>query len=598
MKTFIKKAWLCLALLCLAACNDDFMDRFPETEIGIENFFNSEEDLKMYLHNLYDFPVGYRNADAATDNAATTGNMEIKTMMTGSPSSANINGGWDWGRLRTVNLFLENFRKAQLGDELLNHYEGVARFFRARFYMEKVKRFSDVPWYDKVLGTNDEDQLYKPRDPREMVVQKIFEDYEFAAKHVLPSQPAGAVNKWVVKAFQARHALYEGTYRKYHAELGLQNSANQFLQLARDVSKDIMDNGGFAIHNTGNPQTDYAALFISTNLTANREVILPRMYEFETLNAGWSPSMFGNFEVSPSKDLAQAYLMADGTYYSQQPGFRTKLFVEEFQGRDPRLSQTYAFPGWELVYTSTYSQGGGVYVQQLNKNFSGYHLIKGFLNTTDQAVHNSVDFPVLRYAEVLLNHAEAKAELGELGQADLDRTVNQLRNRAGMPPMSMSPQVDPLQAARYPNIQSAQAQVLLEIRRERRVELAIEGFRFDDLMRWEAGKLLENEPEGLYFPGPGKYDLTGDGIEDIVLIPNSESVPAIRETNSLGTQLVYYRTGFQDEDAGVYLANGVSGTVQTVRDRGVFVAPKYYYRPIPATHVTVNPNLKQIMGWQ
>jgi hypothetical protein len=141
--------------------------------------------------------------------------------------------------------------------------------------------------------------------------------------------------------------------------------------------------------------------------------------------------------------------------------------------------------------------------------------------------------------------------------------------------------------------------VLLEIRRERRIELALEGFRFDDLMRWKAGKLLEAEPEGLYFPALGKYDLNGDGVDDIILIEASETVPGAgaKEQNSLGVELVYYRAGVQGEDANVYLANGTSGTVQTVIDRGVFQEPKYYYRPIPQTHVIVNPNLKQVFGW-
>jgi len=118
-------------------------------------------------------------------------------------------------------------------------------------------------------------------------------------------------------------------------------------------------------------------------------------------------------------------------------------------------------------------------------------------------------------------------------------------------------------------------------------------------MRWKAGKLLEAEPEGLYFPGLGKYDLNGDGVEDIILIQGSETVPGVgeKEVNSLGVELIYYRTGVQGDDANVYLENGSSGTVQTVIDRGEFIEPKYYYRPIPETHMVVNPNLIQIFGW-
>lgn len=591
-------------IILFSACNDDYMDRFPKTEIGTENFFKSEEDLKMFLYNLYSFPGINEYGDDGyytTDNAANTGNTELKNIMLASnPTSATITGGWDWGTLRSINLFLENFREADVSDDLLAHYEGVARFFRARFYMDKVKRFSDVPWYEQVIGTSDEDLLYKGRDSREMVVEKIFEDYEFAAQNVKADQSTGAVDKWVVLTYMARHALYEGTYRKYHSELGLESSANTYLAMARDAAKQVMDNGGFSIYNTGNPESDYGTLFHSQDLTSNSEVIFARIFEDQVINSGWWEWMFGNYEVSPSKDLLQSYLMADGSYYTSQPDYETKTFVEEFENRDPRLMQTYAYPGWELINTATYSQGGGIYIQQLQKNFTGYHQIKGFVNSTEQTVQNGVDFPSLRYAEILLTYAEAKAELGELNQTDLDMTVNVLRDRAGMPHMTMNTQVDPVQEARFPNVSGSLKNEILEIRRERRIEFALEGYRYDDLMRWEAGHLLETEPKGLYFPGLGKYDLTGDGVEDIVLLDISESIPGAgdKETNELGETLIYYRVGPQDSDASFYISGDNQGYVESIKDRGTFVNPKYYYRPIPQSDVTVNPNLTQIFGWE
>ena len=591
------------SIILLSACNDEFMDRFPETSIGTENFFKSEEDLAMYVFNLYDFPgLSIYGDDAynTSDNATTTGNTELKTMMISTPSSATITGGWNWEKLRSINLFLENVDRAEVSEDVLNHYIGVARFFRAKFYMHKVKRYSDVPWYNQTIGTSDEELLYKARDPRTMIVDKIFEDYRFAAQHVKTDQEEGAVDKWVVLAFQARHALYEGTFRKYHPELGLESSANTYLEMSANLSKQIMDNGGFSIFNTGNPESDYASLFVNTSLQSNPEVILTTLFENDVLNNGFWEWYFGDYEIGPSKDLLQAYLMNDGSYYSDVTDYQTKLFVEEFVNRDPRLTQTYAYPGWELINVDTYSQGGGIYKQRLQKNFSGYHQIKGFINTTDETVQNSVDVPVIRFAETLLTYAEAKAELGQLTQGDLDRTINILRDRAGMPPMSMNPPIDPVQETRYPNVNSTQKNEILEIRRERRVELALEGYRHDDLMRYAAGKLLENEPEGLYFPGLGRYDLTGDGVEDIILLDLSESIPAAadKEKNSLGEAFIYYRVGPQDSDASFYLNNGTSGTVSTVKERGSFVDPKYYYRPIPQTHVTVNPNLIQLFGWE
>ncbi len=587
------------SIILLTACNDEFLDRFPETEIGKENFFNTEEDLNLYINNLYSFPgSGNYQGDgyATSDNMANTGNTELKTMMITSPDATTVQGGWNWERLRTINFFLENFGKADIPDDMKNHFEGLARYFRATFYMAMVKRYSDVPWYDKVIETGDEEALYKARDPREFVVGKIFEDFQFAADHVFEDQPAGAVHNLFVKAEMARAALHEGTFRKYHAELGLQGSANTFLEIASDMAKEVMDSGKYSIYNTGNPNSDYYDLFVSSDLTGNPEVLFANISQDQLKNSGNSETIFGNYEVSPSKDLLQAYLMSDGSFYTEQADYETRLFVEEFQNRDPRLSQTYAYPGWELIRTGAYAQGEGIYVQQLNKNFSGYHQIKGYVNAKEQAIINDVDYPVLRYAEVLLIYAESRAELGELTQADLDATVNVLRDRVGMPHMTMSVKTDAVQQARYPQVSSP---VLLEIRRERRVELAFEGFRFDDLMRWAAGKLLEAEPEGLYFPSLGKYDLTGDGIVDIILIDESETIPSgpDKELNELGVPLIYYRTSLPNGTGGVYLKNGTSGTVQTVNERGVFVEPKYYYRPIPANQVTINPNLTQIFGW-
>ncbi len=581
-------------VILMSACNDDFLDRLPETEIGVDNFFNTEEDLSIYVNGLYNFPGLGIYYDDATDNAGTTGNREIKTIMTTDANSQTITSDWHWGALWSINLFLENAEKADIGADVKNHYIGVARFFRAQFYMEKVKRYSNVPWYDQVLETDSED-LFKTSDPRETVVDHIFEDYQFAMEHVRESVPTGAVDKWTVMAYYSRNALYEGTFRKYHSELGLEGTANDFLELAAKVSQDIADQGPFSIYNTGNPAQDYMTLFGSQDLTANPEVIFTNIYEADVKNTDDPQYLFGSYEMSMSRDLLETYLMDDGTYFSQQMGIETMEFVEEFQDRDPRLSQTFAYPGWGLYYTATYSPGTTNYVQELKKNFTGYHQIKGFANDPSIDVRRGIDIPVLRYAEVLLNLAEARAELGTLNQGVLDATVNQIRSRAGMPPLNMAVSSDPVQAQRYPQVTDP---VLLEIRRERRVEFAMEGRRLDDLNRWNAGKLMEKEPVGMYFPGLGKYDLTGDGVADIQLLGIEDAIPEPKELNENGVALIYYRTGSVGSNADVYLTEGTSGNVVGTPERGTFQEPKHYYRPIPAPEMALNPNLEQVFGWE
>lgn len=584
----------CMMLL-FVSCKKDFMDRYPQTSVPPELFFKSEEDLSLYINGLLTIPGrGNYLSDQDTDDKATTGAVEIKSIMTGNPSSQNITSGWTWGRLRDINYFLDNYTKAAVSEEVKKHYAGLARYYRALFYVDKVKRYSDVPWYSKTLNPSDTTDLYKPRDSRALVMDSVMADLAFAAANVKSDVPTGTPNVWVVKLVQARVALYEGTYRRYHTELNLAGTASTFLQTAAQVAKEVMDSGNFALHGS------YAGLFTSASLAGNSEVLLASIYDQDLKRSGGNGNIL-DYEMSPSRDLVQTYLMADGSRFTSQAGYQTFGFVQEFQNRDPRLSATVFYPGFILA---TNAPNPKPYIQRLNKNFTGYHQLKGYINSTDNKTIADVDFPTYRYAEVLLIYAEAKAEMETLTQSDLDESVNLLRARVGLPNLSMSwanSNVDPVLAAKYPNVAGANQGVILEIRREKRVEFAMEGYRFDDLMRWAAGKELEKIPEGMYFSGLGNFDLTGDGIADIKLIDKNASIPPAdqQETNSLGERLVYYKAGSFGEDVTVYLKNGNAGgtTVTEVTPRQ-FIDPKYYYRPIPFNQVTLNPALQQLFGWQ
>ncbi|MGV3560981.1 RagB/SusD family nutrient uptake outer membrane protein [Larkinella arboricola] len=586
-------------LIGATACKDDFLDRYPQTSIAPEAFFYTEEDLALYVNGLLSLPGrdSYLN-DQNSDNAATTAAVEVKTIMTGSPSSQNITSGWSWERLRNINYFLDNYQKANAAPAVKNHYAGLARYYRADFYFNKVKRYSDVPWYSGALNPDDE-QLYKPQDSRAMVMDSVMADLAFAAANVREAVPTGTPGKWAVQLLRARAALYEGTFRKYHDELNLKATANTFLETAATVAAEIMASKKYSIYNTGKPEADYAALFGSPDLLANPEVMLVNIYDVDKKRGqDINLAVFGDYEQAPSRDLVQTYLMKDGSYFSSQPGYQQFQFVKEFQNRDPRLVQTIAYPGWVR------QPDPQPYIQRLNKNFTGYHQLKGFINSTVSTVLGGADFPVYRYAEALLIYAEAQAELGKLTQADLDQSVNLLRKRAGLPNLDLAKanaSPDPFMAQKYPNLTGANQGVLLEIRRERRVEFAFENTRFDDLMRWKAGKLLTNIPEGMYFPGLGKYDLTGDGVADIVLIDKATSIPTEdkKEKNSLGVTLIYYRAGSITDDVTVFLRNGVNGgTMVTETAPRKFEDPKYYYRPVPQQQLVLNPNLRQVFGWQ
>ncbi|MBN8786352.1 MAG: RagB/SusD family nutrient uptake outer membrane protein [Terrimonas sp.] len=595
MKKFININIIITCILLLVSCKKDFMDRYPQTSVPPDLFFKSEEDLSLYINGLLTIP-GRDNylSDQDTDDKATTGAVEIKSIMTGNPSSQNITSGWSWGRLRNINYFLDNYGKADVSEEVKNHYAGLARYYRALFYTNMVKRYSDVPWYSKALNPSDTSDLYKPRDPRALVMDSVMADLAFAADKVREDVPTGTPNVWVMKLLQARTALYEGTYRKYHDELGLESTAGGLLQLAAEVSKEIMSSGNFILHDS------YGELFTSASLAGNKEVLLASIYDQDLKRSGGNWNIL-DYEMSPSRDLVQTYLMKDGSRFTAQAGYQTFGFVQEFQNRDPRLSATLFYPGFILASNAPNPKP---YIQRLNKNFTGYHQLKGYINSTDNKTIADVDFPAYRYAEVLLIYAEAKAELETLTQSDLDESINLLRDRVALPHLDLAwvnSNPDPVLAAKYPNVSGANQGVILEIRREKRVEFAMEGYRFDDLMRWEAGKELEKIPEGMYFSGLGNFDLTGDGIPDIKLIDKGATIPNedAKETNSLGEKLVYYKAGSFGEDVTVYLKNGTAGgtTVTEITPRQ-FIDPKYYYRPIPFNQVTLNPALEQLFGWQ
>lgn len=580
-----------------SACKKGNLDRFPQTTISPNLFFNTEEDLSLYVNGLLSQPNrnSYLN-DQSSDNVATTAAVEAKNIMAGNANAQNITTGWDWSRLRNINYFLENYNKAQVSPAIKNHYVGLARYYRAEFYLDKVKRFSDVPWYSGTLEPGDQD-LYKPRDPRALVMDSIMADLDFAYKNVRENVPAGTPGKWAVATLYSRVSLYEGTFRKYHTELNLMTSSNAFLETAARVSGDIIAANKFSIYSTGRPDQDYATLFSSQDLTGNKEVILVNIFDLSKgKGQNVNSVVFGDYEQAPARNLIQTYLMKDGTRFTSLPGYNKLDFVREFENRDPRMAQTIAYPGWVRVPDAS------PYIQRLNKNFTGYHQLKGFVNSTDNAVLNGVDFPVYRYAEILLNYAEALAETGTLTQSQLDQSVNLLRKRAGLPDLNIgiaNADPDALLLAQYPNIE-ANVGVILEIRRERRVEFAFENTRYDDLMRWKAGKLLTKSPEGMYFGGLGKYDLTGDGVDDIVLIDRAMTIPAEdqKEKNSLGVKLIYYRAGTIGTDATVFLKNGTNGgAIVTESVTRQFEEPKYYYRPLPQQQMILNPNLKQIFGW-
>ncbi|MBX3239420.1 MAG: RagB/SusD family nutrient uptake outer membrane protein [Chitinophagaceae bacterium] len=585
------------------SCKKDFLQRTPATAITAADFFNTTSDLETYTNGLYTQQLGaiwadVEAADKFSDNISIyTGSSEIDNLIRGGVTPGNTRG-WDratWSILRNINFMLDNVGKTTGDQAVINHYIGVARFFRANFYFNMVKRYSDVPWYSYTLGNKEEDMLQKAKDPRTVVVDSIMADLEYAATNVLPARTNNTyVTKWGALTLLARVALHEGTYRKYHSELGLESSAQAFLQRAVSASQEIIDNGGFSI--TGNGAQGYRALFSSNDLSANKEVIFLQKNNKEQGVANNSHVVL-DWQWALSSSLADEFLMTDGTPFTSQSGYATKTFANIFANRDPRLAETVMPPGFVTA------AGNNPYLTR--PNFGGYLQVKFY--PRDPALRggwvlNYTDLAKFRYAEVLLINAEAKGELGTLNQADIDATVNKLRARVEMPYLNMADvnaAPDAYLAGKFPSVAGANKGVILEIRRERRVELACEGFRLDDLYRWKAGSLLGQNPSGMYVPALGGLDVTGDGVEDIAILQSKDDESPIAGLPAdVKEKIVKYYLS----DGAFILSNGTSGRVMFTKDvvqPRSFVEPKYYYFPIPASQITLsNKKLTQPDGWQ
>ncbi len=412
---------------------------------------------------------------------------------------------------------------------------GLSKKLVNYFYFEKVKRFGDVPWYDKVLGSDDAD-LYKARDSREFVMGKIMEDLNFAIevfKETNRTKELYRVTWWTAQALKSRVGLFEGTYRKYHG-LG---DYEKYLNDCVSASNEIMTaSGGYSLYQSGSQS--YRNLFKSEN-AIDAEIILARDYNNDLSLVHKVQA----FENSPtlgrpglSKKLVNYYLMKNGNRFTDQPNYATMEFKDEIVNRDPRLAQT--------IRTSNIN---------MNVTMTGYHLLKYANDNMSYTGDSSNDLPLFRLAEVYLNYAEAKAELGTLTQTDIDNTINKLRTRAGvtgklnMNAANLSP--DPYMCAPetgYVNVTGDNKGVILEIRRERAIELVMEGFRYYDLMRWKEGQCMAQSFKGFYLPATAinkAYDIDGDGTNDVCFYttssqPNVGSVTYVKlASDGSGTSL-------------------------------------------------------------
>jgi hypothetical protein len=592
-----------------SACSDDFLNKIPKTDVTVEGFFKNDADLRVYVNGLYqdaNLFAGATYKDHLSDNVTTyaLGDEFWANITSGLLSADNATGWADWGSLRAVNLMLSNLDEVTGIEPDIRNYVGIARYFRAWFYIQKVYQYSDVPWLNKALGSTDK-EVYKNSDPRALVVDSIMEDLEYAVANIYATNLGNKthVSKYCALALLSRFALYEGAYRKYHSEINLQGTADRFLQRAASAAEQIMNSGEFEITGAGGAENlanehyktnfgdiwgskGYRDLNLSVDLSGNKEVILWLDYNFEKGRGTGNVRVMEGKDFSLTRSLQESFLLKDGKPFSTVSGYATKSYPEVFVNRDPRMAEVIAYPGCFEQLSAHYTR----------PTFGGYDQVKFYCRPPMRRQDDGTGFGAIyfyRYAEVLLNYAEAKAEMGQLTSADLDKSINLLRARVDMPAFNADREVDQSLKDLYPGVSD---NTILALRRERRVELACEGLRQWDIYRWNVGKVMtyESSKQGAYIPELGPYDVTANGIADIGIVATSSDADDY--------SFVPQESGFlwlALDETNFYLENGNSGYIRLNGDQTRrFEEPKFYYRPIPKNQLVLNPDLQQQFTWR
>ena len=598
----MKKIIFCLAAITALCSCEKFFDRQPEDKFDADRFFATKTDLQYYTNGLIDVALPSFDAVALGDDMYTDfcGTKESESFLWPDRYTAATASGWsysNWGFLRQVAYMLDNMGNAKdnVSPEYYNHHEGVARFFRALSTFNKVRKFGDVYWIDHVISPSDSTILYGPRQDREYIMHMVAEDLKFACENCLANgegiRTAGCiyVNKYTAEALASRVFLFEGTYRKYHKTNpstgkpwnGQYESAEDLLKLAMKYSGELVDNSPFKLH--GN----YRELFTSTVLpsdeviwgrTCNEELGVAHKVTYKYCSTT-SSKLYG-----PTKDYVMMFLGSDGNH---------------LPSGDKRLSACVLSPGQKMKNAT----GASVdFAPDFTWTTTGYIWIKWVMpeyspmneGGTDKSL-NSV--PVFRLGEAMLNYAEAAEELGMLTQDIWDRTIAQLRKVHGgissAPfPRSGSYKKDQWLREYYTSDVKHPVQLsdaALEIRRERAVELTFEeNHRYDDLMRWNMGDILERRYNhqgwrGIYITkdeAKSGFDFNGKHY-------TVSTAKTSNETN-------YKITSAADKN--FTLSNGSYGYL--IYNYRLQWDDKMYLYPIPVTAANVNPNLGQNEGWQ
>ncbi|MGO3806949.1 MAG: RagB/SusD family nutrient uptake outer membrane protein [Sphingobacterium sp.] len=545
-------AMLVLGASTLTSCSD-FLDRVPQDEIVDETFWKTQEQLKMAATGIYSRikAKNFVEMENMGDNTMWPTTNQYKDIGSGvfPVTQPTIDTEWRnmYRDIRECNTFLLNYDKAaEIEPGAKARLAAEVRVIRALGYSFLTSFYGDIPLVLVPLEIDDP-LLYAPRNPQEEVVDFLLNELDEAAA-ILPEEipsgeDLGRMNKGAALALKARIALTYGRYAE-----------------AEQAAKAVMDMGVYQLYTSGNPETSYYDLFTRNGKLSegrNKETIFARLHKMDVIMHNLSreiqvPDQFARFV--PTRSLVDSYLCADGLPIEKSPLYSAETYEDVFKNRDPRMTQTILVPGdtWGGRYDGRpVSENTDPTIFQLPKftqdgrgsvTTTGYYY-KKYVEPTAVPNYNRDDNDIhhIRYAEVLLTYAEAKMEQGSLTQADLDMSINLLRDRVGMKHMELS------------FLAEHNMDIRTEIRRERRVKLVLEGHRYFDVRRWKEGEKLANDIEGVkasWFP-----QLAGSSYRK----------------NADGYLVVQWNRAFQ--------------------------APKNYLWPVPQPQVERNPALGQNPGW-
>ena len=549
MIRFINKYKYFLLILVITGCKKS-LDLAPKDQVSDASFWKKPSDFVLAANDFY---YSLQGAHNYTDNNSDIAFGQGPNAVSNGSYLASANSTvWDnaYKYIRSTNYLLQKAEESELGVEI-DRWVGEALFFRAYQYWNLVKNFGGVTKIDKVLDVTSP-ELYNPRSSQAEIIDFILTDLENAASK-LPKQsglaPAeiGRVTQGTALALKARAALYQGTWAKYHN----QGDPGKYFTAAIDAADKVVSSGEYALF-TEKGADSYKYLFILEG-DDSKEVILARRYWENRATHNWTRELWFNY-MYPTKNLADLYLATDGLPITQSPLFQGyNTLTSEFQNRDPRMSMTFIVPGSSIFFEGGIMQPTFPGFTGSNATQTGY-MIRKFLDETLDAAQfrGQYDFKEIRYAEVLLILAEALFEKnGSISDADLNRTINVIRSRVNMPPLTNA------------FVTASGLNMLNEIRRERTIELAFEGFRRDDLNRWKQSEaVLPRDLKGVKFVGT-EYQTR---YPDLVI----------------GSDIIVDNNGF-------IIAEPASGRQ---------FLPKHYLNPIPLQQIQLsNGTLAQNPGW-